>query len=246
MPTGGVTLDNAGDWIRAGAVAVGVGTALTRRQGDRRRRLRAAPRQRRENHRQRPSRAGQRVMSRVVTFGEIMLRLSPPGFERFLQSPVLRRDLRRRRSQRRGQPGAVRARQRVHHPPAGARDRRGGDPRAPRRRRADLRDPARRQPHRRLLRRSRRQPARLDGHLRSRALRDQRDGAGRDRLAGDHRRAPPGSTSTGITPALGAKAPRPRGARSPPRRRRRAGQRRSQLPEEALDREAGAGRSWGR
>ena len=29
MPTGGVTLDNAGEWIRAGAVAVGVGTALT-------------------------------------------------------------------------------------------------------------------------------------------------------------------------------------------------------------------------
>ena len=28
MPTGGVTLDNAGDWIRAGAAAVGVGTAL--------------------------------------------------------------------------------------------------------------------------------------------------------------------------------------------------------------------------
>jgi 2-dehydro-3-deoxygluconokinase len=25
--------------------------------------------------------------ARVVTFGEIMLRLSPPGFERFLQSP---------------------------------------------------------------------------------------------------------------------------------------------------------------
>ena len=31
MPTGGVTLDNAGDWIRAGAVAVGVGTALLER-----------------------------------------------------------------------------------------------------------------------------------------------------------------------------------------------------------------------
>jgi 2-dehydro-3-deoxyphosphogluconate aldolase/(4S)-4-hydroxy-2-oxoglutarate aldolase len=29
MPTGGVTLDNAGEWIRAGAVAVGVGSALT-------------------------------------------------------------------------------------------------------------------------------------------------------------------------------------------------------------------------
>lgn len=28
MPTGGVTLDNAGDWITAGAAAVGVGTAL--------------------------------------------------------------------------------------------------------------------------------------------------------------------------------------------------------------------------
>ncbi len=28
-------------------------------------------------------------MSKVVTFGEIMLRLSPPGFERFLQSPLL-------------------------------------------------------------------------------------------------------------------------------------------------------------
>jgi 2-dehydro-3-deoxyphosphogluconate aldolase / (4S)-4-hydroxy-2-oxoglutarate aldolase len=28
MPTGGVSIDNAGDWIRAGASAVGVGTAL--------------------------------------------------------------------------------------------------------------------------------------------------------------------------------------------------------------------------
>jgi 2-dehydro-3-deoxyphosphogluconate aldolase/(4S)-4-hydroxy-2-oxoglutarate aldolase len=28
MPTGGVNLDNAGEWIRAGACAVGVGTAL--------------------------------------------------------------------------------------------------------------------------------------------------------------------------------------------------------------------------
>jgi 2-dehydro-3-deoxyphosphogluconate aldolase / (4S)-4-hydroxy-2-oxoglutarate aldolase len=28
MPTGGVTLDNAGDWIRAGAIAVGIGSAL--------------------------------------------------------------------------------------------------------------------------------------------------------------------------------------------------------------------------
>jgi 2-dehydro-3-deoxyphosphogluconate aldolase/(4S)-4-hydroxy-2-oxoglutarate aldolase len=28
MPTGGVTVDNAGDWIRAGAVAIGLGSAL--------------------------------------------------------------------------------------------------------------------------------------------------------------------------------------------------------------------------
>jgi 2-dehydro-3-deoxyphosphogluconate aldolase/(4S)-4-hydroxy-2-oxoglutarate aldolase len=28
MPTGGVTVDNAGDWIKAGAVAVGVGSGL--------------------------------------------------------------------------------------------------------------------------------------------------------------------------------------------------------------------------
>jgi 2-dehydro-3-deoxyphosphogluconate aldolase / (4S)-4-hydroxy-2-oxoglutarate aldolase len=28
MPTGGVTIQNAGDWIRAGAVAVGIGSAL--------------------------------------------------------------------------------------------------------------------------------------------------------------------------------------------------------------------------
>jgi 2-dehydro-3-deoxyphosphogluconate aldolase/(4S)-4-hydroxy-2-oxoglutarate aldolase len=31
MPTGGVTLENAGEWIAAGAVAIGVGTALVDR-----------------------------------------------------------------------------------------------------------------------------------------------------------------------------------------------------------------------
>jgi 2-dehydro-3-deoxyphosphogluconate aldolase/(4S)-4-hydroxy-2-oxoglutarate aldolase len=31
VPTGGVTKENAGDWIRAGAVAIGVGTALVDR-----------------------------------------------------------------------------------------------------------------------------------------------------------------------------------------------------------------------
>jgi 2-dehydro-3-deoxyphosphogluconate aldolase/(4S)-4-hydroxy-2-oxoglutarate aldolase len=28
MPTGGVSIDNAGEWLRAGAVAVGIGSAL--------------------------------------------------------------------------------------------------------------------------------------------------------------------------------------------------------------------------
>ncbi|MEM8557280.1 MAG: bifunctional 4-hydroxy-2-oxoglutarate aldolase/2-dehydro-3-deoxy-phosphogluconate aldolase [Bacteroidota bacterium] len=32
MPTGGVSLTNAGDWLRAGAVAVGVGSALVDKQ----------------------------------------------------------------------------------------------------------------------------------------------------------------------------------------------------------------------
>ena len=137
MPTGGVTLDNAGDWIRAGAVAVGVGTALLDAKAIAAGRLRAAPRQRRAASSPTSAAAQvEAVMSRVVTFGEIMLRLSPPGFERFLQSPRARRDLRRRRSQRRGEPGAVRPRERVRHAAPGARDRRRGDPRAARRRRA--------------------------------------------------------------------------------------------------------------
>jgi 2-dehydro-3-deoxyphosphogluconate aldolase/(4S)-4-hydroxy-2-oxoglutarate aldolase len=28
MPTGGVSIDNVGEWLKAGAVAVGVGSAL--------------------------------------------------------------------------------------------------------------------------------------------------------------------------------------------------------------------------
>ena len=94
MPTGGVTRENAGDWIRAGACAIGVGTALVdvnavaeRRFGD----ISAAA-----SHfvqavagRARGRRAcGGRAM-KTVCFGEIMLRLSPPGFERFFQSPHL-------------------------------------------------------------------------------------------------------------------------------------------------------------
>lgn len=32
MPTGGVSLENAGEWIAAGAVAIGAGTALIDRK----------------------------------------------------------------------------------------------------------------------------------------------------------------------------------------------------------------------
>ena len=83
-------------------------------------------------------RAAQRtgLMPRVVTFGELMLRLSPPGFERLLQSPMLVGDVRRRRSQRRREPGAVRPRERLHHRAAEEPDRRRRDSRAARRRRA--------------------------------------------------------------------------------------------------------------
>ena len=41
MPTGGVTAENAGDWIRAGAVAIGVGTALVERTAVEQRRFAA-------------------------------------------------------------------------------------------------------------------------------------------------------------------------------------------------------------
>ena len=73
-----------------------------------------------------------------------MLRLSPPGFERFFQSPVLAGDLRRRRSQRGREPGAVRPRQLLRDARAGQPDRRRRRAGASRRRRADRLRPARR------------------------------------------------------------------------------------------------------
>ena len=65
-----------------------------RRDGPRRRRSGRRPPLRRD-HRKGPAvrrggrRGAERAMKKVVTFGEIMLRLSPPGFERLFQSPVL-------------------------------------------------------------------------------------------------------------------------------------------------------------
>ena len=87
MPTGGVTVDNAGDWIRAGAVAVGVGTSLLDAEAIADGHL--VEDECRADDRERPRGQRSELMPRVVTFGELMLRLSPPGFEQLLQSPML-------------------------------------------------------------------------------------------------------------------------------------------------------------
>ena len=83
MPTGGVSMDNAAEWIKAGSVALGVGGQPDGGREDRRFQI----------HHRSGAQAycchpgSSRMTRKVVTFGEIMLRLAPPGFERFLQSP---------------------------------------------------------------------------------------------------------------------------------------------------------------
>ena len=95
MPTGGVTRENAGDWIRAGAVAIGVGTALVDRAAVARRPpATTSPPRRVSSSRPSPCARGHDRPEgggamKAVCFGEIMLRLSPPGVERFFQSPAL-------------------------------------------------------------------------------------------------------------------------------------------------------------
>ena len=93
MPTGGVTRENAGDWIRAGAVAIGVGTALVDRRAVAERRFDVLTAHARHfveavQAARGASRPGHGD-DEDVCFGEIMLRLSPPGFERLFQSPAL-------------------------------------------------------------------------------------------------------------------------------------------------------------
>ena len=157
-------------------------------------------------------------MPKVVTFGELMLRLSPPGFERFLQTPQFVATfgggeanvavclaafgidsyyVTRLPKHEIGEAAvkALRA--------EGVRTDyilRGGD-----------RD-------RRLLRGGRRQPARLDGHLRPRPIGHQRDGARRRRLGDGLRRRRRGITSPASRRRSATRARRrPRG-----RSRRRA------------------------
>ena len=127
-------------------------------------------------------------MPRVVTFGEIMLRLSPPGFERFLQSPALQATF--------GGGEANVAVSLAHFGceswfvtklPAHA----IGDAAVRALRAEGVRTDAivrggDRARH--LLRGSRREPARVDGHLRSRAFGDRGDGARRGRLGARARR----------------------------------------------------------
>ena len=190
MPTGGVTRENAGDWIRAGAVAIGVGTALVDQAAVSGRRFDAIPRTRAhfiEAVASARSGAHGEVqrMVKTVCFGEIMLRLSPPGFERLFQSPVLQRHVRRRRSQRGGQPGAVRLRQLVRHRALPAQSR-SATPRCKALRAEGVNVEhvaARRRRAGHLLRGDRREPARVDGDLRPRPFGDQRAAAGQRAVA---------------------------------------------------------------
>ena len=204
MPTGGVTLDNAGDWIRAGAVAVGVGLGAARRQGDRERAVRRDHGQRAAHRRERrvPRGRSSSMRTRSSRFGEIMLRLSPPGFERFFQSPVLSATF--------GGGEANVAVSLAHfglesHYVTRLPSHAIGDAAVRALRAEGVRHRARRprrRPRRHLFRGDRREPARVDGHLRPRAFVDQRD----PRRRGGLGRVMDGAAwfhVTGITPALG-------------------------------------------
>ena len=162
--------------------------------GDYRRRCAPTPS---ASWRKRPrARRSRRHDAKVVTFGEIMLRLSPPGFERFLQSPRSRRDLRRRRSQRRGQPRAVRPRELTTS--RGCRRTRSATPRSARcapKACAPTTSCAAASGIGIYFAEAGASQRASHGHLRPRPLGDQRDGAGRRRLAGGVRRRARGSTS---------------------------------------------------
>ncbi len=168
----------------------------------------------------------------------LMLRLSPPGFERFLQSPQFVATF-----------GGGEANVAVSLAQFGlesyyvtrlpeARDRRRCGPRAARRRRADRSHPARR--------RSRSasttpRPARASARRPSFTIARVRRSARWSRTRWTGRQCSPARAwfhVTGITPALGDKgAAATRGVDQGGARRRRPRQRRSQLPQEALDRE---------
>ena len=81
MPTGGVTLDNAGDWIRAGAVAVGLGSALLDAKAIDERPLRRHHRECAQSGREYRGGAGVSGLARSVARGfSRATRRSPKGF----------------------------------------------------------------------------------------------------------------------------------------------------------------------
>ena len=181
------------------------------------------------------------MSARVVTFGEIMLRLSPPGFERLFQSPMLSATF--------GGGEANVAVSLAHfgldsHYVTRLPSHAIGDAAIRALRAEGVRTEARRprrQPRRHLLRRNGRQPARVDGHLRPRALGDQRDRRRRGGLGSRHERR--GVVSRHRHHA-GARRKSRRGDASRCRGGqacRRPRQRRPQLSQEALDRGAGTG-----
>ena len=200
MPTGGVTRENAGDVDsrrrrrhrrrhgagRSGrrARAAGCDDITDSARAFRRRRRRGA----------RPVGGEGGGAMKTVCFGEIMLRLSPPGFERCFQSPALQATF-----------GGGEANVAVSLAQFGCDShyvtRLPANPigdaalRALRAEGVNVEHvAARRVAARHLLRRDRRQPARLDGDLRPRALGGQRAGAGQRAVARRVRRRRAGST----------------------------------------------------
>ena len=89
MPTGGVSLDNVEDWIKAGAV-VGVGGALTKgaKTGDYESITKTAEEfiAKIRKARKITIKRGGYKCQKSSYFGEIMLRLSPPEHQRFVQA----------------------------------------------------------------------------------------------------------------------------------------------------------------
>ena len=175
MPTGGVSVGNAADWIRAGAVAIGVGSALVDSKAVQAGRFDVIA-EKRACVRGRGARCA--LMAKTVCFGEIMLRLSPPGHERLLQTPFFHASFGGGEAN-----VAVSLAQFGHEShyitrlPSNA----IGDAAIKVLRAegvAGRSHPARRRSRRHLLRGDRCEPARVDGGLRPRAFGDQPDAAG--------------------------------------------------------------------
>lgn len=109
-------------------------------------------------------------MKKAVTFGEIMLRLQPPSYERFLQAKSFGRRLRRRRGERGRFAQPARRGGEVRHPPARQSARRRLPQLSARLGGGYVGHRVRRRPHRHLFLRKRRVPAALQRRLRPRRL----------------------------------------------------------------------------